>query len=186
MLLMVEKGIRGRIVHAIHRYAKANNEYMKNYGKNFESSYLEYLDEQFVWMGMSQTLPVNGSKWKKNVFKFEEDFIKNYDVDSDKGYILAVDGEYSKNLHDLHSDLPFLAEGMEINKFKKLVCNIYDKNNYIVQVRALKQALNCGLILKKVHRKIQFNQKAQLKPHIDMNNKLITEAKNDFEISLNL
>ena len=43
MLLMVEKRIRGRIVHAIHRYAKANNEYMKNYGKNFESSYLEYL-----------------------------------------------------------------------------------------------------------------------------------------------
>ena len=75
---------------------------------------------------------------------------------------------------------------MEINKFKKLVCNIYDKNNYIVQVKALKQALNCGLVLKKVHRKIQFNQKAQLKPHIDMNNKLITEAKNDFEISLNL
>ena len=62
MLLMVEKGIRGRIVHAIHRYTKANNEYVKKYGKHFESSYFEYLDEQFVWMGMSQTLPVNGSK----------------------------------------------------------------------------------------------------------------------------
>ena len=123
---------------------------------------------------------------KKKKFKFEEGFIKNYDVDSDKGYLFAVDGEYSKNLHDLHSDLPFLAEGMEINKFKKLVCNMYDKNNYIVQVRALKQVLNCGLILKKVHRKIQFNQKAWLKPYIDMNNKLITEAKNDFEISVNL
>ena len=120
MLLLVEKRIRGRIVHAIHRYAKANNEYMKNYGKNFESSYLEYLDEQFVWMGMSQTLPVNGSKWKKNVFKFEEDFIKNYDVDSDKGYILAVDGEYSKNLHDLHSDLPFLAEEWKLINLKSL------------------------------------------------------------------
>ena len=69
---------------------------------------------------MSQTLPVNGSKWKKNVFKFEEDFIKNYDVDSDKGYILAVDGEYSKNLHDLHSDLPFLAEEWKLINLKSL------------------------------------------------------------------
>ena len=44
MLLMVEKGIRGRICHAIHRSAKANNKYMKNYDKNIKSSYLTYLD----------------------------------------------------------------------------------------------------------------------------------------------
>ena len=56
-----------------------------------------------------------------------------------------------------------------------------DKENYVVHIRALKQALNHRLTLKKVHRVVQFNQKAWLKPYIDMNTKLRTEAKNDFE-----
>ena len=117
---------------------------------------------------MSQKLPVNGFKWVKNVSKFDENFIKNYDEDSDKGYILEVDVEYPKNLHDLHSDLPFLPERMKINKCRKLVCNLYDKNNYVVHIRSLKQSLNHELILKKVHRVIKFNQEAWLKEYIDM------------------
>ena len=66
MLIMVEKGIRDGICHAIHRYAKANNEYIKNYDKNKESSYLMYLDANNLhgW-AMFQKLPVNGFKWKK-------------------------------------------------------------------------------------------------------------------------
>ena len=58
------------------------------------------------------------------MLKFNEEFIKNYDEDSDKGYILEVDVEYSKDLHDLHSDLPFLTEKMRINKCNKLVCKM--------------------------------------------------------------
>ena len=66
MLLMVEKGIRGGICHAIHRYAKANNKYMKNYNKNIELSYLMYLDANNLYgWAMFQKLPVNGFKWKK-------------------------------------------------------------------------------------------------------------------------
>ena len=63
MLLMVEKGTRGRICHAIHRYAKANNKYMKNYDKDMESSYLKCLDANNLhgW-AMSQKLPANGFK----------------------------------------------------------------------------------------------------------------------------
>ena len=64
--------------------------------------------------------------------KFNEDFVKNYDEDSDKGYIFEVDIEYPKNLNDLHSDLPFLSERMKINKCTELVCILYDKNNYVV------------------------------------------------------
>ena len=105
--------------------------------------------------------------------KFNEDFTKNYDEDSDKGYILEVGVEYPKNLHDLHSDLPFLPESCMIN--------LYDKNNYVVYIRSLKQALNHGQILKKVHRVIQFNQEAWLKEYIDMNTELRKQAKNDFE-----
>ena len=70
---------------------------------------------------------------------------------------------------------------MKIRKCNKLVCNFYDKKEYVVHIRTLRQALNHGLILKKVHRLIQFNQEAWLKPYIETNTKLRTEAKNDFK-----
>ena len=66
-------------------------------------------------------------------------------------------------------------------KFNKLVCNVYDKENNVLHIRTLKQALNHGLILKKVHRVNEFNKESWLKPQIDMNTKLRIEAKNDFE-----
>ena len=63
MLLMVEEGIRGGICHSIHRYAKANNKYMKNYNNNEESSYIHYLDANNLYgWAMSKKLPVNGFK----------------------------------------------------------------------------------------------------------------------------
>ena len=65
MLMMVEKGIRGGICHEIHRYAKANNKYIKNHDKNIESSHLKYLDANNLYgWAMSQKLPVNGFKLK--------------------------------------------------------------------------------------------------------------------------
>ena len=71
MLSMIKKGIRGGICQATHRYAKANNKYMKNYDKKIESSYIEYLDENNLYgWAMSQKLPVNGFKWvKKNIIE---------------------------------------------------------------------------------------------------------------------
>ena len=84
---------------------------------------------------MSQKLPVNAFKWNKNVFKFDEGFIKNYDENSNKGYILEVDVEYPKNLFNIHGDLPFLAERKKIKKCNKLVCNIHDKENYVVHIK---------------------------------------------------
>ena len=167
MLLMVEKGIRGGICHAIYRYAKANNKYMKNYDEKEESSYIQYLDANNLYgWAMSQKLPVSGFKWEKDISKFTKEFIKNYNEDSDKGHILEVDVNYPENLRDLHSDLPFSPESMKIDKCKKLVCNLYNKEKYVVHIRSLKQALNHGLILKKVHRVIQFNQEAWLLKHI--------------------
>ena len=70
---------------------------------------------------MSQKLPVNGFKWVNN--EINKEFIKNYDENSDKGYILEVDIKYPRKLHDLHSDLPFLPKRMKTDKCKKLVCN---------------------------------------------------------------
>ena len=66
MFLIVEKGIRGGICHAIHRYAKANNKYMKNYNKNKELPYIDCLDANYLYgWGMPQKLPADGFKWKK-------------------------------------------------------------------------------------------------------------------------
>ena len=79
MLLMVEKGIRGGICQAIHRYAKANNKYMKNDVKSIESSFIEYLDANNLYgWAMPQKLPVNGFKWVKNLSQFNESFVRNY------------------------------------------------------------------------------------------------------------
>ena len=185
MLLMVEEGIRVGICHSIHRYAKANNRYMKNYDNNKESSYMQYLDANnlFGW-AMSQKLPVNGFKWINDVAGIDEEFIRNYNEDNDKEYILEVDVKYPRKLHDLHSDLPFLPKRMKIDKCKKLVCNLRNKKKYVVHIRSLKQALNHGLKLKKVHRIIEFNQEAWLKTYIDMNTELRKIARNDFEKDL--
>ena len=71
--------------------------------------------------------------------------------------------EDPKNVFNLHSDLPFLLETKKIDKCKKLVSNIHNKENYVIHIRDLKQALKHGLIPKKVHKAIQFNQKAWLK-----------------------
>ena len=114
MLLMVEKGIRGRICQAIHTYAKANNKCMNNYDKSIESSYLTFLDANNLYgWGMSQKFPINGFKWVKYLTKFNESFIKKYNQNSDRGYFLEVDVKYPKNLFKSHKDLPFLAERKE-------------------------------------------------------------------------
>ena len=130
---------------------------------------------------MSQKLRVNGFRWVKSLSKFNEDFIKKYDEDSNTGYFFEVDLKYPKTLFNTHNDLPFLPERKKVEKVAKLICSIEDKEKYVIHIRALKQALNHGLKLKKVHRVIQFNQKAWLKTYIDMNTKYRKEAKNDFE-----
>ena len=117
MLLMVENGIRGGICQATHRYAKGNNNYMDNYDKNIESSYLMYLDANnlYGWV-MSQRLPVNRFKWVEKLSKFNGRFIKSYNENSDKGYFIEVDAEYLKYLLNSHKDLPFLPERKKIEK----------------------------------------------------------------------
>ena len=90
MLLMVEKGIRGGACH---------NKYMKNCDENNDSSFLEYLDANNLYgWAMSEPQPVNGFEWLEDLSKIDEDFIQNYDKDSDKGYNLEVDVEYPKHL----------------------------------------------------------------------------------------
>ena len=115
---------------------------MKNYNINEELSYIQYLDANNLYgWAMSKKSPVNGFKWFDSN-KVNEEFIKNYYENDKKVYFLEVDVKYPKELHDLHSDLPFLPERMEINKCKKLVCNLYDKKKHVIHIQSLKQALN--------------------------------------------
>ena len=170
MLLIVAKGIRGGICQSIYRYAKANKKYMKNYDKNKELSYIQYWDVNNLYgWAMSQKLPVNNFEWIKDTSQFNEDFIKNYNEESDEGYFLEVDVQYLEKLPELHNDLSFFPERMKIEKIEKLVVNLHNKTEYVMHITNLKKTLNHRLILKKIHSVIKFNQKAWLKSHIDMN-----------------
>ena len=95
--------------------------------------------------------------------------------------MLEVDVQYPEKLLELHHDLPFFSERMKIEKAENLVANLRNKTQYVIHIRNLKEALNHGLVLKKVHRVIKFNQNAWLKPYIDMNTDLRKNTKNDFE-----
>ena len=144
---------------------------------------MQYLDANNLHSAaMSEKLPINGFKWVNDISGINEKFVKSYDKKNiGKGYILEVDVDYPSKLHKLHSDMPFLPEKMKIDKTQKLVCNLHDKKKYVVHISILKQALNHGLKLNKVHRVIEFNQKAWLKKYIDINTELRKKASNDFE-----
>ena len=182
MLVMVEEGIRGGICQAVQRYAHANNKYMNDYDKKKKSSYIQYLDANNLYgKAMTEKLPVRGFKWVNDISIIDEDFAKDYNNNDNKGYIVDVDVDYPSKLQNHHSDLPFLPERMVINNTKKLVCNLNDKKNYVAHINVLKQALDHGLKLRKVHRIIEFEQESWLKEYIDVNTELRKKATNDFE-----
>ena len=111
---MVEKRIKGEICNKIHRYAKANNKYMKDYDKNKEPSYLKYCDVNNLYgWSMLQKLPVNKFEW------IEEKNIKNYNEEHDERCFFEVDVQYPKKLHELHNNLPFLPEKKKIEENRK-------------------------------------------------------------------
>ena len=122
-------------------------------------------------MGLLQKLPVNCFKWKKIVPTFDEEFIKNYYEDSN---ILEVDVEYPKDLHNLHSDLPFLSERMKIKKYISLYAICMIKKNMLF-MQELQTRIESWTDIKKLN-----NEEAWLKPYIEINAKLRTEAENDF------
>ena len=183
MLLMVEKGIRGGISIISNRYGKANNKYMKDFNKTEPSKYLMYVDANNLYgCAMSEKLPVHSFKWMSN--KEIENIFNNRIVQvwEKTPCILEVDLEYPEELHDLHNDYPLCPERVECDKgVKKLIPNLRHKNNYVIHYKNLMQCLRLGMKLKKIHRGIKFIESAFLKPYIDKNTSLRTQAKNNFE-----
>ena len=98
-----------------------------------------YLDPNILY-GWAIPLPINGFKWEDDLSRFNERFIKNYNENSNEGYFLEVDVEYPKKI----------SGRKKLEKVEKLVSSIEDKEKYFIHIRALKQALNHGLILKRV------------------------------------
>ena len=128
MLLLFEKDIRGGIREAITKYKKANNKYMKNYDNTKASSYLIYLLNNLYGYGMIKKLPTGNFQWIEDISIFTEDYIKNYDENSDTGYLLVVDVTYLKDLHENHKYLPFLPDKIKIDNATKLSCNFKEKH----------------------------------------------------------
>ena len=201
MYLFCEMGKRGGVSTITKRYAQANNQYMgKDYDKSKPNNYLMDWDANNLYgWAMSQFLPVDGFQWCANLNIFTEQFIKSLRDDMETGFFLQVDLEYPEALHDLHNDYPLCPETMEVKeispwsqgladkldlhsaKVQKLVPNLNDKNGYVIHYRALKQCLELGLKLKKVHKVLQFNQSPWLAKYVDFNTEKRKVAKNDFE-----
>lgn len=155
---------------------------MDDYDENEASKYLIYLDaNQLYSYAMSQPLPTGEFKW--NDEHFDTQRIMEMDENSGTGYIFEVDLEYPESLHEKHSDYPFLPENRKVEStdMRKLLLTLYNKEKYVIHYTFLRLALKHGLILKKVHRVLQFKESKWLKPFIDLNIELRKRATSDFE-----
>ncbi|XP_074026081.1 uncharacterized protein [Leptinotarsa decemlineata] len=185
MVHFLQNGIRGGVSQCSERKHIANNQFLPNYNPEEPSSFIMYLDATNLYgHSMSQSLPFGGFTWLTASEICQLD-INSIPDDSPQGYILEVDVHYPVELHDLHSDLPFLVESIippgSKSKIPKLIPNLNDKKKYIVHYRNLKQAVRNGLMVMKTHRILRFNQSPWLKKYIDLNTNLRNKATNKFE-----
>ena len=184
MLLMVERGIRGGISMISNRYGEANNKYMEGgFDKSKPSKYIQYLDANNLYgSAMSKKLPTHGFKWmtcKETETLFEQQELHTWNKTP---CFLEVDLQYPEKLHDLHNDYPLCPEGVKCkNNVEKLIPNLRDKKKYVLHYKNLIQCIRYGMKLTRIHRGIKFVESEWLKPYIDMNTKLRTKAKNNFE-----
>lgn len=176
------KGMRGGVSQCSQRYCKANNKYMDDYNSDEQSNYLMYFDVNNLYgWAMMQSLPRSNFEW---VHLQVKEILDTPD-DAQHGYLVEVDLEYPKELHDLHTDYPLCAEHMippnPESKHMKLILNLFDKEKYVLHYRTLKLVLKNGMRLKKVGRILKFRQSQWLKPYISLNTNERTKATNEFE-----
>lgn len=180
---MIQTGIRGGVCLCSNRYAKANNKYLADYNPKIPSNFLLYIDcNNLYGYAMCNYLPCSDFKFMQELEILQLDILK-IPHNSDVGYILEVDLEYPVYLHNIHNDLPFCPQNFipPGSKTKKLIPNLYDKFRYVIHYIHLQTCISHGLILKKIHRVIQFKQSPFLKQYIDLNTNLRQTAKSQFE-----
>ena len=151
---------------------------MKNFDKTKPSTFIQYLDANNLYgWAMSQKLPTHGFKWidvnKSKVIKLLQK------KDTNRGFIFEVDLDYPESLWDSHNEYPLAPDKVKGND--KLICSLLPKRNYVLHYKNLKQYLQEGMILKKVHQGIKFYQSPWMEPYIRKNTDLRKTASNAFE-----
>jgi len=207
VMLLFEDSKRGGISMISNRYAKANNPYLPDYDNTKEKSFLIYVDANNLYgHSMSQSLPTGNFKFDLNTDKYTKDYIMSLDPNGNKGCLLKVKLKYPQNLHDKHNDYPLAPEKKDIkvkeilnyNKIilqnisakelddesiesSKLVPNLNDKDDYVLDFRNLQFYISQGMELMEVKEVLTFDQSPFMKPYIDFNSSKRQESKNDFE-----
>ena len=185
ILNMIESGLRGGISMACHSYCKANNKYLDDYDHSKPSNYIMYLDANNLYgWAMTQYLPIRNleiNESNKISVRKVLTALKEMKPDDEIGCFLEVDLDYPKELHDYHNSYPLTAEKISIDNVTKLIPNLNNKKNYVCHYRLLQFYLRHGLILKKVHKVISFEQTDFMKSYIDKNTTLRAKSKNKSE-----
>ena len=201
--LFIEKGMRGGISMVSKRYAKANNPKVEGYNSSKPNTHILYLDANNLYgWAMSQPLPTGGFQWVDDCDGLAEAIIE-HPADSLVGYILEVDLEYPRELHEVHNAYPLAPERMVVKKewmseyqhelldvgvasseVEKLVPNLYNKNSYVLHYRNLQLYLSLGMKLTKVRRALRFQQSRWMEPYIRLNTELRKKATSGFEKDL--
>ena len=202
--IFIERNMKGGISCASKRHSKANNKYCQDYDKTKPEKQIVYVDMNNLYgKAMSQYLPYGSFKWVK-VNNKVVNRILNRSADSSYGYFLEVDLDYPEELHDSHKDFPMAPEKIKIKEelfspysrenakkfdiktgtINKLVPNLMAKEKYVVHYRNLQYYLSEGLVLKKVHRILEFKQSDWMKSYIDFNTKRRKEATNEVDKNL--
>ena len=201
MHLFIEMGMRGGISYIAKRYCRANNELVKGYDSSLGKSFITYWDVNNLYgNAMLMYLPYDEFEW------LNDDEIDNIDFncvssESDVGYILEVDLEYPSKLHELHNDYPLAPKKMRVSKgmlsdyclsivqkydvkvgdVAKLIPNLRDKSCYVLHYRTLQLHVSLGMVVKKIHRVLQFKQSDWLKSFVMFNTAKRMNAANEFD-----
>ncbi|XP_025407099.1 uncharacterized protein LOC112681055 [Sipha flava] len=182
MQLMLEEGIRGGICQSVKRYVKANIPNIENvdFNENKPNTWIAYLDcVNLYGKSMLSALPYQNFEWFENLTLD----VTKIDDNSEYGYILEVDTDYSKSLHKIHNEFPFLPHNTypPNSKVKKLLTTLTPKKNYVVHYRNLKQAIANGINVTKVHRIIRFKQSKWMASYVELCTNMRAKSENEFE-----
>ena len=189
----------GGISYIAKRYVKANNKYINDYDPNKPSTFISYLDRNNLdgWE-MGEYLLYEGFKWLKNVDEFD---VMSINEKSPVGYFLQVDLEHSDKLHELYNDYPLAPQKLAVSSdmllkyckkvadkykikdgdVKKLIPNLCNKTNYVVNYKNFQLYLSLVMKLTKIHRVLKLKQSDWMKKYINFNTEKRMNTANDFE-----